>query len=652
MDEYSWQFLRQLVEEGNFVLTITLQEGYKKPSVSASLIYLKAYTMIKTEGSSEDYYGCIICWFLGVKAVHKELFFYLKEKTKGDTQLLQEVLLSPAVTNFTTLVPFKNLGEDVEKNYYVLEFSGTDDRNSDDILACDKKPGVDFRKMQIPSDVDDVVKDSFNYLTLQDRLLLKRAAILGLVFDQHVLEVVSYGLTSGQVSQTINNLLLKHIFTFACTSGVLLEKLPARDPFKHLECYNVCFCSKVAAKSVFRNSQVPHTHVGPYDLLRFRTKTFRLCILSYMTKEQYKNMRLEVLNELEMNGLYCITCRIKRSESVQMEMSMGDMRCAPLQMDLKQCACLEKRPVAYQRLATIHLAHGNQIQSTYYTKKRAQASNDIGYPIEASAMHSNLKYHDENYCFPNGSAVICHYFACILASSLPHRFHRAPAWPRIYCSLQPIPSQAQFMDEFVQALIYASHAESLLPAGPTDSSKETFGDDESFFDILVLKASILRTKANAAFILGNYYYAAFYIQQALLVRHGYDIFTWNLQPKKNLRTLLKDIHFFKPSRLPPPLAFYLEHISSVSNLTFMSNLEGRNKISRKDPSIHDFIVFVSAVKETKRKFKKLESNLIGICHQRLQKYDVTLNPLDIRYISAAYITVINMNVKKGTFVQS
>ncbi|CAL1282729.1 unnamed protein product, partial [Larinioides sclopetarius] len=53
-----------------------------------------------------------------------------------------------------------------------------------------------------------------------------------------------------------------------------------------------------------------------------------------------------------------------------------------------------------------------------------------------------------------------------------------------------------------------------------------------------------------------------------------------------------------------------------------------------------------------KKFNTLENNLIGICRQRLQKYDVTLNSLDIRCIGIAYVTVIEMNIKRGLFIRA
>ncbi|GBM41344.1 hypothetical protein AVEN_185889-1 [Araneus ventricosus] len=73
MDEYSWLLLRHLAEEGQFVLLFSLDDDFREPSVSASLLFLKAHTRVKIQDSSEDYYGSLICWFLGVKAVHKEL---------------------------------------------------------------------------------------------------------------------------------------------------------------------------------------------------------------------------------------------------------------------------------------------------------------------------------------------------------------------------------------------------------------------------------------------------------------------------------------------------------------------------------------------------------------------------------------------------
>ncbi|GFT12849.1 hypothetical protein NPIL_576171 [Nephila pilipes] len=62
-------------------------------------------------------------------------------------------------------------------------------------------------------------------------------------------------------------------------------------------------------------------------------------------------------------------------------------------MDVKQCACLEKRPETYNRLAYIQESHRNQILFIYYIKKKAQAANDIGYPLQASTWKMcNVEY--------------------------------------------------------------------------------------------------------------------------------------------------------------------------------------------------------------------------------------------------------------------
>ncbi|GBO39240.1 hypothetical protein AVEN_111378-1, partial [Araneus ventricosus] len=47
---------------------------------------------------------------------------YLKEKTNGNTKTLHEVLLSQNVTEFTSLVPFESLGEEIENKFFVSEF--------------------------------------------------------------------------------------------------------------------------------------------------------------------------------------------------------------------------------------------------------------------------------------------------------------------------------------------------------------------------------------------------------------------------------------------------------------------------------------------------------------------------------------------------
>ncbi|KAF8777130.1 Adenylate cyclase type 10 like protein [Argiope bruennichi] len=591
MDECSWLLLRNLAEEGQFVLICSIAEDYREPSISASLILLKAHTRIKIEDSSDIYYGSLICWFLGVKAVHKELYHYLQEKTSGKTQLLQEVLLSPSVTEFTNLIPFENLDEEKENKFFVSEFPIPKLQSIKTILACDKKEGVDLRKMKITPDVNDAVKQSFNYLTVQDRLLLKRAAILGSVFDQHILEVVSHGVTTKQVCESLNHLLQKNILCFACTSGVILEKLPPQDPFKHLECYNVCFCSKVSAKSPFRNSRVHHSHAGPYSRLMFRTKIFRLCILSFMTKEQYDNMRRDIINELEAKGLNCITCKIKREESVQMEFAMGDMRCAPLQMDMKQCACLEKRPKIYQRLAYIHASHGNKIQSIYFTKKRAQASNTIGYPV--------------------------------------------------------------------QALIYALQAEGMFPEGPANTMEITEEEDATI-DVVALRASIKRTMAKSALLLGNYYYAAFYIQRALAMLDMETVYFYGVFSPREFKEILEGYPLLQAESITATIGVLSQTYVSAGKYELAKKILKTEFVALSYYPI-DFVQILQfmislyqcqRLTKPQRKFKRLESNLIGICRQRLQKYDVTLNSIDIRHIGIAYIMVIEMNINRGLLTRA
>ncbi|GFV00715.1 uncharacterized protein TNCV_1385341 [Trichonephila clavipes] len=446
MDDDSWLLIRQLSEEGTFVIMLSLSEDFRRPSISACMLLLKTYTCLTIKDSVEDYFASIVCWFLGVKAVEKELFRYLKKKTQDSTQLLHEVLLSPAVLEFTMLVPFDNLGSH-EKKFFVSEFPVPEDQEKETVFACAKKPGVKLRDMKVPTNINDAVKSSFHFLTVQDRLLLKRAAILGPVFDQHVLEVVSHGIPTDQVSTSINNLLMKSILSFACTSGIILEKLPAKDPFKKLACYNVCFCSKVTGKSIFRNCQVPHEHAGPYRRLKFRTKVFRLCILSYMTREQYNTMRREIVSELEYSGLICVSCKSKTSESVHTELDLGDMRVTPVQTDVKQCACLEKRPETYNRLAYIQQSHGNKIFTVQYIQRKAQAAIDIGYPV--------------------------------------------------------------------QGLIYSSQALKLLPQDPDDPTLQPNDEEEKDVDLIVLRASLVKTKALSALLLGNYYYAGYFLQRSL-----------------------------------------------------------------------------------------------------------------------------------------
>ncbi|GFV00718.1 uncharacterized protein TNCV_1385371 [Trichonephila clavipes] len=53
-----------------------------------------------------------------------------------------------------------------------------------------------------------------------------------------------------------------------------------------------------------------------------------------------------------------------------------------------------------------------------------------------------------------------------------------------------------------------------------------------------------------------------------------------------------------------------------------------------------------------KRFKKLEHNLLKICRQRLQKYDVTMHKLDIRCVGAAYVLVIEMNLNRGRLAKA
>ncbi|GFT12847.1 uncharacterized protein NPIL_576161 [Nephila pilipes] len=154
MDEDSWLLLRYLAEECAFVIMLSVSDNFKKPSIAASLLILKAHFSIRIKESVEDYFGPLLCWFLGVKAVHKEIFHYLKEKIGKSAQLLQEVLLSPTAEEFTTLVPFDSLGPEAEKNFIVSEFPVPPDQKSDTVLACDKKPEVKMRDIRLPTNIN------------------------------------------------------------------------------------------------------------------------------------------------------------------------------------------------------------------------------------------------------------------------------------------------------------------------------------------------------------------------------------------------------------------------------------------------------------------------------------------------------------------
>ncbi|GFR30839.1 adenylate cyclase type 10 [Trichonephila clavata] len=74
MDDDSWLLIRQLTEEGTFVIMLSISEDFKRPSISACMVLLKMYTCIRIKDSVEDYFASIVCWFLGVKAVEKELY--------------------------------------------------------------------------------------------------------------------------------------------------------------------------------------------------------------------------------------------------------------------------------------------------------------------------------------------------------------------------------------------------------------------------------------------------------------------------------------------------------------------------------------------------------------------------------------------------
>ncbi|GFT12851.1 uncharacterized protein NPIL_576181 [Nephila pilipes] len=203
---------------------------------------------------------------------------------------------------------------------------------------------------------------------------------------------------------------------------------------------------------------------------------------------------------------------------------------------------------------------------------------------------------------------------------------------------------------FYQGLIYSSQAERFLdlPLQPND-------DEEKNFDLIALRASIMRTKAVSAFLLGNYYYAGYYLQRALSLVDMDTVYFHGVFGPRELKTILRSF----------PLLHAESVTQSIGVLSQTYVKAGKYKLATRVLKIEliclsyfpiDFLQilkFMMSLYECnrqmkpKRKFKKLENNLLGICRQRLQKFDVTLNKLDIRCIGAAYVLVIEMNVNRG-----
>ncbi|XP_035210192.1 adenylate cyclase type 10-like [Stegodyphus dumicola] len=590
MDEYSWLLIRQLAEEENVLILLSLCYNFKEPSILAGVLYLKAYTHINLELSGREYFPALICWYLGVKAVHKEIVGFLKEKTDGNTQLLREVLLSPILLQMADLIPFNSLDEErIRKEFVLSEFQDSDDK-SNDIFACDLKSLSSLKEVSVPSNVNDAVNERLNDLNMQERLLLKRAAVLGYDFDQHTLEAVSLGLTKEEVLKSLNSLTSKHILSCACISEYVFNKQMLQKPSEKLECSIICFCKKVSTKSVLRNGSSSSRVIGPYHRLKFYTDIFRLCILNYMTKDQLRSMHLELAYELETNGLICISCKRARAEDTKMENAMKDMRCLPIYADSKHCTCLQRRTTLYTRLAAIYDSVGAKLLRVYFIKKAAQASNDINYPIQA--LH----------------------FAEFAESIFPGMYSSSHS--------STVEDQCQFDPVVLKASLKKAEAESFLLLG-----------DTYYASSLAFKALNL-LGLNPVCFHGAFNCNDFkHILPKFPSLHAEAI-------TKLLGVLTKTYYMAYKYSLAMELV-KIEHIAlDAFPIDFSQVLSNRILLYQCKCHLNP----TANVNE-------LETNILRMCHQRLRNF-VQIDLLEIKNIERAYITLIKGNLVRSQLVRA
>ncbi|XP_042906138.1 adenylate cyclase type 10 isoform X1 [Parasteatoda tepidariorum] len=199
MDEESFHLLHMLAETENVLIVMSMSKYFKEPSVSASLLYLKAHTHINLPAKSEKYCAPLICWFLNLIGVHKAIVLHLTEETDGDLELLNEACLSEYLSDYTVLVPYKDINEINKEKFFISDFSISATYKDDELFLLDLKPGItDLKSFKVPDTVSDAVKSTLNYLPVQDRLILKCAALMGSNFTQRLIETVITKLSSEQ----------------------------------------------------------------------------------------------------------------------------------------------------------------------------------------------------------------------------------------------------------------------------------------------------------------------------------------------------------------------------------------------------------------------------------------------------------------------
>lgn len=74
MDDQSWYLIHELAEEERILVVLSIRLDFKEVNLSASVLLLKAYVHVSLEASEADYFAPLLCWFLGVTAVHTTLF--------------------------------------------------------------------------------------------------------------------------------------------------------------------------------------------------------------------------------------------------------------------------------------------------------------------------------------------------------------------------------------------------------------------------------------------------------------------------------------------------------------------------------------------------------------------------------------------------
>ncbi|XP_054722639.1 adenylate cyclase type 10-like, partial [Uloborus diversus] len=379
MDESSWLVLQGLAEESNnFTFLFSLSFDFQKPWIVASAFLLKASAHINMEATGEDYFISTVCWMLNIKAFNKSLFSYLYQNTQGNTQLLGEMLLSPSFANHVIYIPLKDIPEKKRTSFYIHQLD-MHQGDQDTWIACDLKPGVSLMDIVIPNSINDVMKERLNNLTIQDRLVLKRAAVLGYDFDQQTLRVVNSKLDKKEITESINRLIHNYILSSAC----LQSEKPEKKSLLSLRPRDKCLCYSIHREIEDEATTDEEFKTGPYHRLKFRTAIFKNYILQNMTQEQVYTMHVEMADALELKS-DCFFCQDKKGKKTSVTTDViQSLNRYPIQLDETNCLCLQRRANTLTQISRLYTDIGVKLLPVYFTRRAAEAALDIDHAFQA-----------------------------------------------------------------------------------------------------------------------------------------------------------------------------------------------------------------------------------------------------------------------------